>query len=394
MLKQLRFKNWRSLRDVTIDLSPITVFIGANSSGKTNIVDALKFRRDINMRDLLDVVQDMGREKIISQNTIDDETLHLGFFFQETGYEFGEVLKLKIDQSFPHPVSLKYAREYFWDNIIVNSQPFIEMPSYQNYPDINISSSQNDKNLVETIANLLSRQYRYRWQILGENLSIKLKIPQDEIGNRYIMDLDGGNLLFILEMLQRHPDKENFEALIEDVSWLMPHVKGLQVYRPIHGTHTVLRISSAEFIPEYTVSAGTQRLLTMLATIYALNVPYDIRRFDEFTHGSIIPPALPGLIVIEEPDAALNPGVLQKFVELLRRYVDNPDGTRPRQIILTTHNPTFLNYFKPEEVRVVERGEDGYTTVSHVPDFVKENWLDEYALGEVWLTNLFGGTNS
>jgi len=33
------------VRDVTINFTPITVFIGANSSGKTNIIDALKFRR-------------------------------------------------------------------------------------------------------------------------------------------------------------------------------------------------------------------------------------------------------------------------------------------------------------------------------------------------------------
>src|SRR5262245_2171752 len=47
MITRLRFKNWRSLRDVTIDnLTPITVFIGANSSGKTNILDSLYFLRD------------------------------------------------------------------------------------------------------------------------------------------------------------------------------------------------------------------------------------------------------------------------------------------------------------------------------------------------------------
>src|SRR5258707_7886779 len=46
MLKRLQFKNWRSLRDVEIDnLTPLTVFIGANSSGKTNILDALHFVR-------------------------------------------------------------------------------------------------------------------------------------------------------------------------------------------------------------------------------------------------------------------------------------------------------------------------------------------------------------
>src|SRR5262245_35587402 len=47
MLTQLRFKNWRSLQDVVIDdLQPINVFIGANSSGKTNMLDALYFLRD------------------------------------------------------------------------------------------------------------------------------------------------------------------------------------------------------------------------------------------------------------------------------------------------------------------------------------------------------------
>ena len=46
MLKRIQFKNWRSLRDVEIDdLQPITVFIGANSSGKSNIVEALAFMR-------------------------------------------------------------------------------------------------------------------------------------------------------------------------------------------------------------------------------------------------------------------------------------------------------------------------------------------------------------
>src|SRR5574341_313491 len=48
MLKRMRSRNWRSLRDVEIDdLTPITVFIGANSSGKSNILDAMDFTRRI-----------------------------------------------------------------------------------------------------------------------------------------------------------------------------------------------------------------------------------------------------------------------------------------------------------------------------------------------------------
>src|SRR5579872_6947656 len=61
VLTQLRFKNWRSLRDVTIDnLTPITVFIGANSSGKSNILDALHFLRRVSVRGLEQAIYTWG----------------------------------------------------------------------------------------------------------------------------------------------------------------------------------------------------------------------------------------------------------------------------------------------------------------------------------------------
>src|SRR5258708_24227120 len=48
MLTRLYFKNWRSLREVEItNLTPITIFIGANSSGKSNTMDALHFLRTV-----------------------------------------------------------------------------------------------------------------------------------------------------------------------------------------------------------------------------------------------------------------------------------------------------------------------------------------------------------
>jgi predicted ATPase len=97
---------------------------------------------------------------------------------------------------------------------------------------------------------------------------------------------------------------------------------------------------------------------------------------------------MPGLVVIEEPDTALNPGILHNFVEQLRIYTE---GDAPRQFILTTHNPRFLDYFRPEEVRVVSRDENGYTTVSHIPDHISEVWLEDHTLGEVWMTRSLGG---
>ena len=46
MIHQIRIQNFRSLRDVTVELSPVTVFIGKSGTGKTNFALAIKFLRD------------------------------------------------------------------------------------------------------------------------------------------------------------------------------------------------------------------------------------------------------------------------------------------------------------------------------------------------------------
>lgn len=55
MIHALTFTNWRSLRQAKLELTPINTVIGANSSGKTNIVDALRFIRYLNIDNLMDI---------------------------------------------------------------------------------------------------------------------------------------------------------------------------------------------------------------------------------------------------------------------------------------------------------------------------------------------------
>ena len=43
LITRLIVKNYRSLADVHIALSPLTVFIGKNGAGKSNVIDVLRF---------------------------------------------------------------------------------------------------------------------------------------------------------------------------------------------------------------------------------------------------------------------------------------------------------------------------------------------------------------
>lgn len=47
MIKLLRLINWKSFRDATLFVDPLTVIIGLNASGKSNILDALVFLQRI-----------------------------------------------------------------------------------------------------------------------------------------------------------------------------------------------------------------------------------------------------------------------------------------------------------------------------------------------------------
>lgn len=47
MLKELRLVNWKSFRDATLYIDPLTVIIGMNASGKSNALDALLFLQKV-----------------------------------------------------------------------------------------------------------------------------------------------------------------------------------------------------------------------------------------------------------------------------------------------------------------------------------------------------------
>ncbi|HEX9736342.1 MAG TPA: AAA family ATPase [Thermoanaerobaculia bacterium] len=54
MLTDIAFTNFRSLRSVQLQLKPITLVIGPNASGKSNLFKALRFLHDAVAGDLRD----------------------------------------------------------------------------------------------------------------------------------------------------------------------------------------------------------------------------------------------------------------------------------------------------------------------------------------------------
>lgn len=43
MLREIRFRNWKSYKDTSLRFDQLTFLIGTNASGKSNAIDALEF---------------------------------------------------------------------------------------------------------------------------------------------------------------------------------------------------------------------------------------------------------------------------------------------------------------------------------------------------------------
>jgi len=91
------------------------------------------------------------------------------------------------------------------------------------------------------------------------------------------------------------------------------------------------------------------------------------------------------LIGIEEPENYLHPRLLPELAEECQQ------ASERTQLIVTTHSPFFINPLRPEEVRVLYRGSDGYTRVRRVSDMQGiRAFLDQGAnLGELWMEGHF-----
>ena len=62
-LEKLTIKNFKSIREQSLALGPLNVFIGGNGAGKSNLIGAFRFLREIVNQNLAGYTRDKGRSR-------------------------------------------------------------------------------------------------------------------------------------------------------------------------------------------------------------------------------------------------------------------------------------------------------------------------------------------
>src|SRR6266566_3015621 len=89
MLTKFTLANFKSYREATLDLGPLTLLIGANASGKSNALEALQmFSWLARGRRLEDVFQAVQESELLIRGTVSDLT-----YAGATAFRLGCTLK-------------------------------------------------------------------------------------------------------------------------------------------------------------------------------------------------------------------------------------------------------------------------------------------------------------
>ncbi len=397
MITRLTIEHFKSLERIDVSLSPLSVFVGPNASGKSNLIDAVRFVRDAVHYDLdravsdrhgIDSIRQWSRFKpyntTISLNVAGNRNGR-GHFTLTLGSSKGNYRILREEGSWTEPLRnsaemdshqgrlVEFAKPTHTHSILYNRSRGHETVRLAYSRDcgstktVNVPFKETD-NLFIAFARVplrsLSADAGVSFRRLGDFASLRrelydfeaysifpntLRTPQKPSNERRLNSI-GDNLTSVFKVLQR--SRLGLECKTEILSALklvMPNLENI-VVQSLGGLMVPLfrvreRDGKLHDFNVSQISDGTLRIFGLLTALYQ--------------------PFRPSIIALEEPEQTVNPGVLAVLAEAAKEIATTS------QILLTTYSPNFLDYFDAENIFSV--GNDGgVTRIGPISSFQKD----------------------
>lgn len=347
-LRNLTIRNYRSIRDQVFDLADLNVFIGANASGKSTILDTLRFVHEAVQPGGFD--QPVGaRGGIVHLAWKGEHSPPVGvrvgldagernytwdLRLDRRGYEFVVRETLEVASASAPPAKILEAEDgkgWWWSGDERDRVALDQAPTACALTAASADAAFAGRGIASFVRG---------WGFFDPN-------PYLLRHDRFETDTDrldpyGRNLARTLHAL-----RESAPSVFDDIVAAAKSLLGLPESiepREHDGRFYFVQDEPGLRFPVHQIgaSSGTLRVLALLVALRAS------------------PEA--NLIGIEEPENYVHPAALSALVDLLR------DASERVQFLITTHSPLLLDILgQPEAVRVVRRDENG-TSVAREPD--------------------------
>ena len=193
--------------------------------------------------------------------------------------------------------------------------------------------------------------------------SLPLAGPQDRL------NIHGDNLGNVVQFMEReHP--ERFQSILKNIAGKIPGIDKIDTERTSDG-RLLLRFNDKGFQDPFYAQQVSDGTLKVFAYLLLLEDP-----------------SPPPFLCIEEPENGLYHKLLETLANEFREHADTPGGS---QVFITTHQPYFVNALEPDEVWILEKGDDGFSTIRRTSDDpVVNNMVAEgLPLGGLWYSDYF-----
>lgn len=402
MLIRLSLDRWKSISETTLHIDPLTVIIGTNASGKSNVLDALAFLNRISQGSLLtaalqgdgNISQMRGGIEWAARRPGDTFKLSSTVRF-DSNTEFIYKIECIINRGHCEVLSEELIRQKFRlkRNGERQANPsqialFKSDPTDKDSPTIT-ARLYNEK---RGTPRQLSRASAALYQLFGQ----KNRSEIDEGISAVLADLRS---IFILDPIPSH--MRSFSAFSENLQSDAGNIAGvLAAQQPStkedierHLTKYVSKLPERDIVRVYAEAVGKFNSDAMLycderygdadQTIDARGMSDGTLRFLAITTALLTRPTN-SLLVIEEVDNGLHPSRSKLLLSMLREI-----GTeRSVDVVVTTHNPALLDEMGTEMIpfiTVAHRNPNTGATELTLLENIEElpRLLSQGAVGEI-----------
>jgi predicted ATPase len=406
LIEGFKIQNYRSLRNIAMGrigtdkslrnakpLTPLTVVIGKNGVGKSSIFDAFGFVADCMETDLeaaCNVRNRGGYDKLVSSGANDTERLTITIYYRESKndrpitYEVSIGKEKKTELPF---VATERLRQRAKSAKSGQPRSFLHLDNGKGTVYIGDDALEGDeasKRNVELDPRKLAivslaeqfkenpriahfKKFIQSWYLSYFTPDSARKVPQAGIQKH--LNLHGDNIGNVVQYMERNYPVV-FKRILDEISRKIPGIGTIEPYRDSITNNLYLLFKDKGFAKPFTQQQMSDGTLKMFSYLLLLNDPE---------------PA--PFICIEEPENGLYHKLLEMLAHEFRKHATGKKGAS--QIFITTHQPYFVDALEPDEVWVLGKGMDGFSTIRRASDdaIVKNMVAEGLPLGGLWYSD-------
>lgn len=363
-LTRIRVAGFRSLRDVTLELTPVTILIGPNGAGKSNLLWALEMVRLLAFENLQLFVGERGGASFLlhyGPKETPAMELELDFASEALNYRYEARLGYGADESLvflAERVAAKSSSDEAWS--------WTELGAGHRESQLREWSGKDST--ARKVASLLRQVNFYHFHDTSRRSPLRT-LSFAGVGGDFLRS-DGSNLpafLFGLRESEEDAAQASWRRIEGALRRVAPFISSLNPVADRQGFHLEWKDEKGVAFGPAHLSDGTLRALALITALWQPQA------------------GLPLVSCIDEPELGLHPAAIEILCGLISSVATH------RQVIVATQSPALLDHFEPDQIVVTERQDRATLLKPRLDPSALAGWLEDYTLSQLYDKNLLGG---